>query len=256
MPLYRRLPKRGFTAPRREDGIRPGQPEGSRGPLPGRQRRRPRMPSSRRADQEGRAPRGQGAGRRGHRPRARGQDAQDQRSRPREAGGGRRSRRGHPGMIEGLQSFQNIAKVPELKRRVLVTLGLLAAYRLGAHVPTPGIDGARARGVLRSDAGHAARHGRPVLGREPAPADRLRARHHAVHLRLDHPAAPDGGHPLARAPREGGRGGEEEDHAVHALRHDRRCRSSSRSASRWGSRACGAAAARCSSPIRAGGSAY
>ena len=43
-------------------------------------------------------------------------------------------------MMEGLQSFQNIAKIPELKRRVLVTLGLLAAYRLGAHVPTPGID--------------------------------------------------------------------------------------------------------------------
>src|SRR5215813_4501159 len=43
-------------------------------------------------------------------------------------------------MIEGLQSFQNIFKIPELKRRVLVTLGLLAAYRLGAHVPTPGID--------------------------------------------------------------------------------------------------------------------
>ena len=45
-------------------------------------------------------------------------------------------------MIEGLQSFQNIFKIPELKRRVLVTLGLLAAYRLGAHVPTPGIDAA------------------------------------------------------------------------------------------------------------------
>ena len=43
-------------------------------------------------------------------------------------------------MMEGLQSFQNIVKIPELKRRVLVTLGLLAAYRLGAHVPTPGID--------------------------------------------------------------------------------------------------------------------
>ena len=43
-------------------------------------------------------------------------------------------------MIESLQSFQNIFKIPELKRRVLVTLGLLAAYRLGAHVPTPGID--------------------------------------------------------------------------------------------------------------------
>ena len=45
-------------------------------------------------------------------------------------------------MMEGLQSFQNITKIPELKRRVLVSLGLLAAYRLGAHVPTPGIDAA------------------------------------------------------------------------------------------------------------------
>jgi preprotein translocase subunit SecY len=44
-------------------------------------------------------------------------------------------------MMEGLQSFGNIGKIPELKRRVLITLGLLAAYRLGAHVPTPGIDG-------------------------------------------------------------------------------------------------------------------
>ncbi len=44
-------------------------------------------------------------------------------------------------MIEGLYSFQNIFKIPELKRRVLVTAGLLAAYRVGAHVPTPGIDG-------------------------------------------------------------------------------------------------------------------
>lgn len=45
-------------------------------------------------------------------------------------------------MIEGLQSFQNIFKIPELKRRLLITFGLLAAYRVGAHVPTPGIDGA------------------------------------------------------------------------------------------------------------------
>jgi len=44
-------------------------------------------------------------------------------------------------MIEGLQSFQNIFKIPELKRRLLITFGFLAAYRVGAHVPTPGIDG-------------------------------------------------------------------------------------------------------------------
>jgi preprotein translocase subunit SecY len=44
-------------------------------------------------------------------------------------------------VIESLQSFQNIFKIPELKRRVLMTLLLLFAYRVGAHVPTPGIDG-------------------------------------------------------------------------------------------------------------------
>ena len=44
-------------------------------------------------------------------------------------------------MIEVLQNLQNVTKIPELKRRLLVTLGLLAAYRLGAHVPTPGVDG-------------------------------------------------------------------------------------------------------------------
>jgi preprotein translocase subunit SecY len=36
--------------------------------------------------------------------------------------------------------FQNIGKIPELKRRVLFTLGMLAVYRVGCHIPTPGID--------------------------------------------------------------------------------------------------------------------
>jgi preprotein translocase subunit SecY len=39
-------------------------------------------------------------------------------------------------------SFQNVFKIPELKRRVLYTLGMLVIYRLGVHVPTPGIDSA------------------------------------------------------------------------------------------------------------------
>lgn len=38
--------------------------------------------------------------------------------------------------------FQNVFKVPELKKRILFTLGMLAVYRIGAHIPTPGIDGA------------------------------------------------------------------------------------------------------------------
>ena len=38
--------------------------------------------------------------------------------------------------------FQNIPKIPELKRRILFSLAMLAVYRLGCHIPTPGIDAA------------------------------------------------------------------------------------------------------------------
>jgi preprotein translocase subunit SecY len=40
-----------------------------------------------------------------------------------------------------ISSFQNIFKIPELKNRVIFTLSLLAVYRIGAHIPTPGING-------------------------------------------------------------------------------------------------------------------
>jgi len=40
-----------------------------------------------------------------------------------------------------LSSFQNVFKIPELKSRILFTLALLAVFRIGAHIPTPGISG-------------------------------------------------------------------------------------------------------------------
>jgi preprotein translocase subunit SecY len=46
-------------------------------------------------------------------------------------------------MLQNLgQSFRNIWDVPDLRKRVLFTLGLLAVYRLGNHIPTPGINAA------------------------------------------------------------------------------------------------------------------
>jgi preprotein translocase subunit SecY len=39
-----------------------------------------------------------------------------------------------------LQSLQDIFKIPELKRRLLITMGILVIYRLGAAVPTPGVN--------------------------------------------------------------------------------------------------------------------
>ena len=51
--------------------------------------------------------------------------------------------------------FQNIFKIPELKKRIMFTLGLLIVYRIGVAVPTPGIDSialeaffAKAQGTL------------------------------------------------------------------------------------------------------------
>lgn len=37
-------------------------------------------------------------------------------------------------------SVGNIARIPELNRRILFTFGMLAVYRIGCAVPTPGID--------------------------------------------------------------------------------------------------------------------
>ncbi|MBK5274346.1 MAG: preprotein translocase subunit SecY [Desulfuromonadales bacterium] len=39
-----------------------------------------------------------------------------------------------------LEALQNIFKIPELKKRVLFSLGMLAVYRIGCFIPTPGID--------------------------------------------------------------------------------------------------------------------
>ncbi len=38
-------------------------------------------------------------------------------------------------------ALSNAFKIPDLKRRLLITLALLTVYRIGCYVPTPGIDG-------------------------------------------------------------------------------------------------------------------
>jgi len=40
-----------------------------------------------------------------------------------------------------LEGFSNASRVPELRRRLLFSLGMLAVYRVGVAIPTPGIDG-------------------------------------------------------------------------------------------------------------------
>jgi len=53
-------------------------------------------------------------------------------------------------MIKG---FSDIFRIPELKKRVLFTLGIIAAYRLGASIPIPGIDAIALRGFFQAQSG-------------------------------------------------------------------------------------------------------
>ena len=50
------------------------------------------------------------------------------------------------------EKLANIFKIPDLRRRVLFTLGLLAVYRIGGHLPTPGIDPRRWHACLPTPA--------------------------------------------------------------------------------------------------------
>jgi preprotein translocase subunit SecY len=51
-----------------------------------------------------------------------------------------------------LEAFKNSFKIPELKQRIIFTLGMLAIYRLGTFIPTPGVDG-QALSAVVSDSG-------------------------------------------------------------------------------------------------------
>ncbi|MDQ1453769.1 MAG: preprotein translocase subunit SecY [Acidobacteriaceae bacterium] len=54
-----------------------------------------------------------------------------------------------------LEKFSNIFRIPDLRNRLLFTLGMLAVYRLGAHIPTPGVDTKALESFFDSQSGSA-----------------------------------------------------------------------------------------------------
>jgi preprotein translocase subunit SecY len=54
-----------------------------------------------------------------------------------------------------LEKFSNIFRIPDLRKRILFTLAMLAVYRLGAHIPTPGIDATKLAQFFNQNAGGA-----------------------------------------------------------------------------------------------------
>src|SRR5256885_16449181 len=51
------------------------------------------------------------------------------------------------------EKFRNIFQVPELKRRIFFTLAMFIVYRLGEHVPTPGVNARALHAAFESQRG-------------------------------------------------------------------------------------------------------
>jgi preprotein translocase subunit SecY len=56
-------------------------------------------------------------------------------------------------MNKFFEAFANMFRIPDLRKRVLFTLGLLAVYRLGGHIPTPGINAVKLDQFFSQNAG-------------------------------------------------------------------------------------------------------
>jgi preprotein translocase subunit SecY len=52
-----------------------------------------------------------------------------------------------------LEAFANVFRIPDLRKRVLFTLAMLAVYRLGGHLPIPGVDAKRFEDFIQSNQG-------------------------------------------------------------------------------------------------------
>jgi preprotein translocase subunit SecY len=53
-----------------------------------------------------------------------------------------------------LEALANVFRVPDLRKRLLFTLGLLAVYRLGAFIPTPGVDTVKLNEFFQQNSGN------------------------------------------------------------------------------------------------------
>src|SRR5437870_5248858 len=51
------------------------------------------------------------------------------------------------------EKLANIFRIPDLRRRILFTLALLAVYRFGGHIPTPGINADRLQQFFEQNRG-------------------------------------------------------------------------------------------------------
>ncbi len=90
------------------------------------------------------------------------------------------------------EAFQNIFKIPELKKRVLFSLAMLAVYRVGCHIPTPGIDSQALAHFFKQAQGTLLGLFDMFSGGALEKLDRFCTRHYAIYLLIDYFPASDG----------------------------------------------------------------
>ena len=95
--------------------------------------------------------------------------------------------------------------VAEIRKKLLFTAALLAIYRIGAHIPVPGVDIDAVESVQEQFGGGGILNLLNTFsGGGLSPDRRVRARDHAVHHGVDHPAAADGRRAVAGEALQGG----------------------------------------------------
>ncbi len=52
-----------------------------------------------------------------------------------------------------VEAIANVFRIPDLRKRLLFALGLLAVYRIGGHIPTPGVDASKLQDIFTRNAG-------------------------------------------------------------------------------------------------------
>jgi preprotein translocase subunit SecY len=51
-----------------------------------------------------------------------------------------------------IEALANAFRIPDLRKKILFTLGIIAVYRVGAHIPVPGVDPAAIKEIVQSGA--------------------------------------------------------------------------------------------------------
>lgn len=122
-----------------------------------------------------------------------------------------------------LSAFTNCFKIPELRQRIILTLGLIFIARVGAGIPLPGVDPAPLAAYYASassDGGGLAGLYNMFTGGAMVNGAVFALGHHALHRASIILQLMGGGNAEFGAPHAGGRFRQAENRAVHALFDD------------------------------------